>query len=60
MARNRSREAIDNTYDKHCDIIEALEQRDRIAYAYDLNRYAGPAAIDRAEGRLKHHFITDL
>lgn len=38
-AGKRSREAIDSAYDEHSDIIEALEQRDRIAYAYHMNRH---------------------
>jgi len=38
-AGKRSREAVDSAYDEHRTIIEALEQRDRIAYAYHMNRH---------------------
>lgn len=38
-AGKRSRAAVDSAYEDHCDIIEALEQRDRIAYAYHMNRH---------------------
>lgn len=38
-AGKRSREAVDSAYNDHRDIIGALEQRDRIAYAYHMNRH---------------------
>ena len=38
-AGKRSREAVDSAYHDHRAIIEALEQRDRIAYAYHMNRH---------------------
>lgn len=38
-AGKRSREAVDSAYDEHRDIIEALIKRDRIAYAYHMNRH---------------------
>ncbi|NTG76698.1 FadR family transcriptional regulator [Agrobacterium rhizogenes] len=38
-AGKRSRAAIDSAYDDHRDIIAALKQRDRIAYAYHMNRH---------------------
>ncbi len=38
-AGKRSRAAVDSAYRDHRDIIEALELRDRIAYAYHMNRH---------------------
>ncbi|MBB3610035.1 FCD domain-containing protein [Rhizobium sp. BK602] len=38
-AGKASRIAIDSAYDDHGDIIAALRQRDRIAYAYHMNRH---------------------
>lgn len=38
-AGKRSRQAVDSAYHDHRAIIEALEQRDRIAYAYHMNRH---------------------
>ncbi len=38
-AGKRSRAAVDGAYDDHRDIIAALKQRDRIAYAYHMNRH---------------------
>ncbi|NLR98458.1 FadR family transcriptional regulator [Rhizobium sp. P38BS-XIX] len=38
-AGKRSRAAVDSAYEDHRDIMEALEQRDRIAYAYHMNRH---------------------
>ncbi|MDL2408515.1 FCD domain-containing protein [Rhizobium calliandrae] len=38
-AGKRSRVAVDSSYDEHCDIIAALKKRDRIAYAYHMNRH---------------------
>ncbi|WFU06198.1 FCD domain-containing protein (plasmid) [Rhizobium sp. CB3171] len=38
-AGKRSRVAVESAYNEHCDIIVALQQRDRIAYAYHMNRH---------------------
>lgn len=38
-AGKRSREAIDGADDEGGDIIDALIQRDRIVYAYCMNRH---------------------
>ncbi|MBB5574332.1 FadR/GntR family transcriptional regulator [Rhizobium paranaense] len=38
-AGKRSRAAVESAHDEHCDIIAALKERDRIAYAYHMNRH---------------------
>lgn len=47
-AGKASRIAIESAYDEHGDILAALKQRDRIAYAYHMNRHlhAGLQFID--------------
>lgn len=43
-----SRAAVDSAYYEHCDIISAMKARDRVAYAYHMNRHlhAGLQFID--------------
>ena len=38
-AGKRSRVAVDGAFNEHADIIQAIRQRDRLAYAYHMNRH---------------------